>query len=353
MFTNLPVCRACEAVELPKISDINLNRLYVFSNGSQDVLETLQSRENLSHRLYQWSDIEPLVAKGCLKKKRIAAYHHRSKAIPFNPEEHAEFRFHQRANRELDYREIEQFYLHIVVLDEILQFWDYDTLHTRSPILIELALFNEFRYLFDYSWSPKPTRQEQVEEYIRVARHWLEEATWLRRPWRLSAFPQTPRCSVSNPFARQCHKDIDLEAFSEHQRQCRLRRALIQAYPAILSNPAVWCRCINFSTSQFDESVSLAACVRSLVNYSKLPDIDFELLTNPCGDDVRLMRTGKDLKPRFYNRSHYEEEDVTAKKVAVVSIRNDSSQIRLLESDARVQFWYEGRIHDISETRRY
>jgi len=52
VFTQLPICQACEAIKVPKISNVNLDRLYIFSGDPEDLLKTLESRENLDHRLY-------------------------------------------------------------------------------------------------------------------------------------------------------------------------------------------------------------------------------------------------------------------------------------------------------------
>ena len=99
VFTHLPICRACEARKVPKISNVNLDRLFIFSGDPEDLLKTLESRENLDHRLYRWSDIEPLVVNGYLKNKYNKRKPGNNAPIPFNPEEYAEFGFEQFYNR--------------------------------------------------------------------------------------------------------------------------------------------------------------------------------------------------------------------------------------------------------------
>ena len=336
LFTHLPICRACEARKVPKISNINLDRLYIFSGYLEDSLKTLESRENLDHRLYRWSDIEPMVVNGSLKKKgkqRKPADYHRD--IPFNPEEYAEFGFEQLNKIKHDWLDMNS-ELPQVFLDDTMQTWNTPPFDKYSPISIEVALFSEFHYRFHYSWQPKRTHQERVIEYASVARHWTEKDMWGQRPWRISAFPKTPRCSISNPYAHQFHKDVEQEAFSEHQRQCKLRRALIRSYPAILSCPDVWCRCV--SASDFEESVSLATSAHLTQKSVRHFNLDFELLTNSQRDDVLLARIARNrsLKPVIYER-WIEPEDITMRKVAIVSVRKESVEIKLPGPDARVK----------------
>ena len=111
---------------------------------------------------------------------------------------------------------------------------------------------------------------------------------WSQRPWRRTAFPTNPRCSVSNPDAQQYHRDMEQIAFLEHQNSCNLRRAVIKAFPAILSNPKVWCRCI--SATEFDKAVSLARSARLTYKPGRHCNFDFELLTSLERDDVWLAR---------------------------------------------------------------
>ena len=134
---------------------------------------------------------------------------------------------------------------------------------------------------------------------------------------------------------------MDQEAYSEHQKQCKLRRALIRAYPTILSNPDVWCRCVN--TSQFDQSVSLATSARLNNKPTRHRNLDFELLTGLKHDDVLLIRTARnrDLKPVIYLR-YVEREDITLRKIAIVSIRKGSIEIKLPGPGARVKFREKG-----------
>jgi len=336
VFTQLPICQACEAIKVPKISNVNLDRLYIFSGDPEDLLKTLESRENLDHRLYRWSDIEPMMVNGYLKKKWNKRKPGNNAPIPFNPEEYAEFGFEQSNNEQGDWFEMRRNFPKIS-LDEIMRSWNNAPVDKYSPLLIEVALFNEFHYRFNYSWEIKGTYQERVAEYASVARHWTERDMWGQRPWRLSAFPATPRCSVSNPYAQQYHRDMDQEAYLEHQKQCKLRRALIRAYPAILSFPDVWCRCMN--VSDFDNSVSLATSARLNNKPTRHHNLDFELLTRLKHDDVLLTRTARnrDLKPVIYKR-YVEREDITLRKVAIVSIRKDSVEIKLPSQDARVKF---------------
>jgi len=336
VFTHLPICRACEARKVPKVSNINLERLFIFSGDPEDALKTLESRENLDHRLYRWSDIEPMVVNGYLKKKRNKRKPGNNAPIPFNPEEYAEFGFEQFNNQESDWLEMSR-NIPKISLDETMRSWNNAPFDKYSPILVEVALFCEFHYHFDYSWELKPIHQEQVAEYATVARRWTERDLWGQRPWRLSAFPETPRCSVSNPCAQQYHRDMDQEAYSEYQKQCELRRALIRAYPAILSNPDIWCRCMN--ASQFGESVSLATSARLNNKPPRHHNLDFELLTSLKCDDVLLTRTARnrDLKPVIYVR-YVEREDIALRKVAIVSIRKGLIEIKLPGPGARVKF---------------
>src|SRR5204862_2476467 len=109
VFTRLPICQACEAIKVPKISNVNLDRLYVFSRDLEDLFKTLESRENLDHRLYRWSDIEPMVVDGYLKNKlnkRNKRKPSSNAPIPFNPEEYAEFCFEQFNNEVCDWSEM-------------------------------------------------------------------------------------------------------------------------------------------------------------------------------------------------------------------------------------------------------
>ena len=340
MFTNLKVCSACEALRLPKISDVNLKRLYAFADGTEDILETMESRENLDHRLYRWCDIERLVTRGLLSKRPNFGVHHRSKFLPFNPEEYAEFCFHQHGITEVDYRDLHHSYLGVMFIEGIIEHWNIDSFNKYCPVLFELALYNDFRYRYDYSWTPKPTPKDQVAEFAHIARHWVrDKGLWSQRPWRLSAVPQTPRCCVTNPFAKEYHKSVDREAFLQYQQQCQLWRALIRAYPSILSNPDVWCQCVSFGLSEMDDAVDLAVSSRGTERVPLFRSIDFELLTNFMGSNVDFLRAAKhQLTPQVYQQV-FEQEDITRSKVAVVSIRNGMVRVKVLGQEGPFTYW--------------
>ena len=345
VFTKLPMCRACEARKVPKISDVNLERLYMVHGESEDLLMTLETRDNFEYRLYRWSDIQPMVANGYLKKIENTFYNRRKRArkppIPFNPEEYAEFDWHWWFHEERAYSgplfldKTVETWIGPLRWSDTLNCWSDAPVDRYSPIVIEVALFNEFHYRFDYSWEPKRIHQERIAEYASVARHWTKRH-WPQRPWRLSAISTTPRCSVSNPYAQQVHKDMDQEAYSEHQKQCILRRALIKAYPAILLNPEIWCRCME--ASRLDESVSLATSARLNNKSKKRCDLDFELHTSADSVDVRRRRTARnrELEPVIYKRG-YERGDIALRKVAIVSIRKHLVEIKLPGPNARVE----------------
>ena len=129
---------------------------------------------------------------------------------------------------------------------------------------------------------------------------------------------------------------MDRTGFSDHQRQCNLRRALIRAYPQILSCPDVWCRCV--SASDFEESVSLATSAHLTQKSVRHYNLDFELLTNLERDDVLLARIARNrsLKPVIYER-WIERADITMRKVAIVSVRKESVEIKLPGPDAGIK----------------
>jgi hypothetical protein len=313
-----------------------LERLYAFFGDPEDFLKTLDSRENLDHRLYRWSDIEPLVVNGSLQKEKWKfGRRHRSDFIPFNPEEYAEFGFYQLGNdEEEEWIEMSQEFPQLLI-DETLEYWNASPFDQYSPIVIELALFNEFHYRFDYSWEPKPTQEDRLAEYASVARHWTEGDMWRKRPWQLSDFPRTPRCSISNPYSQEYDKYMDRTRFGAHQEQCNLRRALIRACPQILSNPEVWSRCV--STNGFDASIRLARSARLTNKPARHRNLDFELLTKTKAHDVLMTRAFRKLKSVIYER-RFERQDITMRKVAIVSIRKGSVEIKLPRPDARVKF---------------
>ena len=331
-FTNLPICRACEVRKVPKISNISLDRLYFFRRDNpDDFLNTLESRENLDHRLYLWRDIEPLIKNGDLIPYQITFYNRRKRArilpIPYIPEEHGEFGFdrlyygNEGGRWSPSKSELRQNFL-----DDVMRSWNDPSFDKYSPILIEVSLFNEFHHRYDYSWQVKPTHEEQIAEYASVARHWTNKH-WCQRPWHLSAFPANPRYTASNPYAQQRHRDLDEEAYSQHQKHCKLQRAVIRAFPEILTQPEVWCRCME--ASQLDEAVSLAASASLNHKPKKNRDLDFELVTSlEHGKDVHLTRTArkKDLKPVMYMTC--DRDDISLRKVAIVRIRNHSVLIK-------------------------
>jgi hypothetical protein len=53
-----------------------------------------------------------------------------------------------------------------ISLDETIRSWNNAPFDKYSPILIEVALFNEFHYRFDYSWELRRTHQEQVALFL-------------------------------------------------------------------------------------------------------------------------------------------------------------------------------------------
>ena len=93
------------------------------------------------------------------------------------------------------------------------------------------------------------------------------------------------------------------------------------------------------NAGQFDKSVSLATSARLNNKPTRHHNLDFELLTSLKCDDVLLTRTARNrnLKPVVYER-YVEREDITLRKVAIVSIRKDSVEIKLPGPGARVKF---------------
>jgi hypothetical protein len=156
IFTALQVCQACEARKLAKISGVNLNRLYVPSMAVTDFLEnvaqpdftTIERRINLDHCLYRWSDIKPLVESGFFRKRSGLGYSNGE--IPVNLEEFAEFGFPLLNVRGPGWLRMKD-EVPGSVLRESFKSWYDDTLDKESPLQVELALFNEFLYRFDYS----------------------------------------------------------------------------------------------------------------------------------------------------------------------------------------------------------
>ncbi len=90
--------------------------------------------------------------------------------------------------------------------------------------------------------------------------------------------------------------------------------------------------------SEFDESISLATSAHLTQKPIRHCNLDFELLTSPERDDVLLARTARNrnLKPVIYERD-IERADITMRKVAIVSVRKESVEIKLPGPGARVK----------------
>jgi hypothetical protein len=295
-------------------------------NVEQPDFTTIERRNNLDHCLYRWSDIEPLVESGFFKKRSELDYS--DGQIPVNLDEYAEFgvpllvfgpdwlRMKDEVPRS--------------VLRESFQSWYDDTLDKESPLQVELALFNEFLYRFDYSWKPKSTFEERLSEYADVARHWAHRELWPERPWRLAGFPKLPRCSISNSYSGASEKGADSEAFSQHETKCKILRGFIRIVPGILSKPSIWFTCVNEkSLIGFGSSRGM-----NLMN-SSYDTEEIELVTNVRGDDVFFVRSGSALEPVIYRRET-ERQDITRKKVAILRIGKDEVEIKLPEPNAAV-----------------
>src|SRR5271154_6992020 len=223
IFTDLQVCQACAARKLAKISGVNLNRLYIPSMKVTDFLDkvdqpdftTIERRKNLDHCLYRWSDIKPLVESGFFEKRSGLDYS--DGQIPINLEEFAEFGFPLlNIQARLGLRVKNE--APGSVLRESFKSWYDDTLDEKSPLQVELALFNEFLYRFDYSWEPKFTFEERLAEYADVARHWAHKELWPGRPWRLAGFPKPPRCQSRIPTLEQARKARTRRRFRNTKR---------------------------------------------------------------------------------------------------------------------------------------
>src|SRR5271168_3409618 len=91
--------------------------------------------------------------------------------------------------------------------------------------------------------------------------------------------------------------------------------------PGILSKPSIWFTCVNDKGFGLGSSWGM-----NLVTSSY--DTEIELLTNVCGDDVFFVRSGSHLKQVIYRRET-ERQDITRKKVAILSIGKDTAEIKL------------------------
>ena len=91
------------------------------------------------------------------------------------------------------------------------------------------------------------------------------------------------------------------------------------------------------STSEFDESISLARSARLTHKPARHRNLDFELLTKITAHDVLMTRASPKLKPVIYER-YIERADITMRKVAIVSVRKESVEIKLPGPGARIKF---------------
>ena len=321
IFTDLPVCQACEAFILPKITFPMIEHDYSFTNREK-VLQELQKVPRVisskSHKdryrddIYRWQDIEKLVKSGLLKPRRVLFRNRR--------EDYAYFR--------RDYTDPEwtkprpadnlrtTFFAHIqcVHLYNQLQSVRIGDPAMRGPIIQELALFREFLSQFDHSYiihDVQEYRQKYtlLQKYGQIAVHWAMSNFWASRPWGLTSFPLPPRCTVANPSAseRLNHKAKDHEQFIKYQTECRKRRLVIQKYPLILAKPTLWCRVMdssgdNESTFTINEETEkdLLSPVPKYKNMCfelwRLSQTDTAILR--VGANLRIVRYPDDLTPR-------------------------------------------------------
>lgn len=121
-----------------------------------------------------------------------------------------------------------------------------------------MVLLDQFRCRFDPKWRPRPSQEigkEDVATYFKVARHWIGEDIWAKRPWRIQNLPLVPRCLITNPHSTIEQKEESVRQIHDYVHYCTGFRDIIRAFPDILCDPGTWELCLLIPT---DEAVKIA-----------------------------------------------------------------------------------------------
>ena len=320
IYTGLPVCQACEAFILPKISHNVVETDYhvwrkggaALQNLREDVWKNLPGFFARSYdALYRWEDIDNLINEGSLRPRRCMFHNRR--------DDYSDFRLpwaREVWNKDQGFPPATN--LQRSFLENVLPLHcgpnSYRSGELHGPILLEIALFREFLYQFDYSYCFERddilSTGTMFPRYARIAAHWADHKLWTKRPWGATRFPIPPRCTTCNPWATDIHKKQDRVEYIRYQEECRKRRTLIRRYPGILGNPRLWCRLIENKGTSDDNEVYPCTGRRKSTDLSEgVPDreVAFELFASgdhEIFEDTVLLRVGKHLTPyRCYQMS--------------------------------------------------
>lgn len=301
-FTGIHFCRACESVFFPKISWKRLHRYFdIAARVAHELARRKMSTTQMGNGkfyVYQWKDIENLISLGLMKKKHdpdsnIFILSQRC----LSPEECSEFS-DTSGDRDIPWSHRDSLRREIL-WSESLRRWEISDKQNVRPILIEITLFKQFRYEFDPSFRPPRTHDEDIRQYAITARYWAGPLNWPYRPWRLQNFPLPPRCSVSNPYANEYDAAEDQLDYETYQFRCRRLRAVIKAFPNILSSPGTWHRCFLSKRGKLPISDAVKIASSRALSFREIGNpLEFEIRKSGTEDhsmDLELVRKGAEL----------------------------------------------------------
>jgi len=265
---NLNLCEACHCLFFPIISHQRLRLYYKLSRSAaaSKVLQhichvQLRNPDGRTGPIYLWTEIEHLVQTGDLILKtpmdyNFERFHSEEYGLLF-PTSHG---FSTRASYWP-----QRFPLYRLLKSECNSpIGDDTTLMTLSdlrPIMVEVRLLDQFRFLFDSRWKPRQTphvEKEEIARYFNIARHWIKHSIWEKRPWWIRNLRLLPRCLITNPHATTEQKKQSVRDIEQYVRYCTGIRNVMRAFPDILSDIVVWQACEAEMIASHDAAVRIA-----------------------------------------------------------------------------------------------
>ena len=307
-FTNLQVCHACDPFYFPKVSSRKLLREYYITPSAVQTFSRrlvpswslrlkVPDSSGIAQRcgpVYRWSDIRDMITRGELSPKRALIFNNSEPDVKeYNCEEFGAF-------APPDCRSSSPEIWPNAIL------WAYSSArwtpgktsavwNTFRPSTSDQIFYDEFRSRFESGWRHLQNDSEGLNHYISVARHWVDSGLWNSRPWRACNFPLQPRGFETAQNISESEQKRCIETLAAYRNHSAKLRAVIKAFPSILSSPQSWVCCVLE-----DESLSVqAAVVVAKEAYRtwterKAQDETFYLRTHNLSYEIELIK-GKDV----------------------------------------------------------
>jgi hypothetical protein len=273
LVEGLQLCRPCESIYFPKISQPRVIERFqagfnLLEDGSsiEQVLLHCTPLATDKGIYYRWEEIYSKT-KDVLAELPEYFHDHFCQLHSTNEEFGSYFPLNQKSPSR-------QYWPQQFILWElgVLEALDNKGLETLPPYKLEIALLNVFRYYFDGKWRNNMSDEDKLRDYIGVVKPWATKSLWDLRPWRLENFPVQRRPGLLmgylNPSPECLKADL---GYSRYQFSCTKIRTLLNIFPGILGLPDTWLECMQPKISIAD--------LNSLPAYMKLhgrPELGIE-----------------------------------------------------------------------------